>query len=229
MEGCVIAMIQLANLRLPFDIGIECRVGDCRLHWAKQSVVLAAGKRRRVAAYGRFGIWLPRFELQLGSTAARLVQPSVRLLHADALRGGVSAVDDFLRPLTLSIAMAVFSEPDAPWSRSYVAATLGLSKDSLSARLLIEGSALTYIIREQRLMRTLFDVARGKSLHARNGFASLERRNTAFFDCFGVCVEELAMISQTGQFELSDDLCQAIPVTRCHLEAGNASRYSTSA
>ncbi|WP_150124156.1 hypothetical protein [Cupriavidus nantongensis] len=111
-----------------------------------------------------------------------------------------------LRPLTLKIAMAVFSEPDAAWSRAYAAAMFGISKSMLSARMLYEGSALTHIICEQRLMRTLVDVAQGKPHRARYGFPSVERRDSAFFDRFELGIEDLNFIARVGRFSLSKQL-----------------------
>lgn len=59
------------------------------------------------------------------------------------------------------------------------------------------------LVCEQRLMRTLFDASHGKGMRATHGFASRERRDTAFFDRFGVCVEQLAIIGRSGMVRWS--------------------------
>lgn len=81
-----------------------------------------------------------------------------------------------------------------------------LSLRDLSAWMLREGAALTNLICEQRLMRALIEVSQGKGQKARHGFVSRERRDTAFFERFGVCVEQAAVIGRVGTVSWSGDL-----------------------
>lgn len=113
---------------------------------------------------------------------------------------------DPAKPLTLKLARAVFGEPNAPWSRAHAARMLNLSLQDLSAWMLREGAALTSLVCEQRLMRALIEVSQGKGQHGRYGFVSRERRDTAFFERFGVCVKQAAVIGRVGTVTWSGDL-----------------------
>lgn len=97
-------------------------------------------------------------------------------------------------PMTLQLARAVFAEPDAPWSRPHAATAWNLSAQRISAQMLREGSSLSEVIREQRLMRALLAISQVDSCRGASnafGFSSMERLHTAFFDRFGTCARQL--------------------------------------
>lgn len=194
--------MQLFNICLPFDVEVQSQGDDCRLQWAAQSIVLTDGTRRWISAYRRFGIRIATHGRARTKSAVRLLPP----FAAPAAAGRparAAASESSVRSLTLGVARAVFSAPDAAWTRAHAAAMFGVSKEILSARMLAEGSALTQIICEQRLMRTLFDVAQGMPHRSRYGFPSIERRDSAFYDQFGMSIEEFSWIARAGHFGLS--------------------------
>lgn len=192
--------MQLNNLRLPFDVDVLCRSGVCWLRGARRSISLRAGEGVRVRARRRFDMETMSPGLMTRGDAIHLAvaAPAETGGGGFARRPGAVWTDEPARPLTLQISRAVFLDPDAPWSRAYAAAMLDLSIRDLSAQVLREGAALTNLVCEQRLMRALFDVSHGRGMRATYGFASRERRDAAFFDRFGVCLEQFAIIGRAG-------------------------------
>ncbi|MBB3014056.1 hypothetical protein [Cupriavidus alkaliphilus] len=197
--------MQLNNIRLPFDVDIQCRSGACWLRGARRSISLRAGESVRVRAFRCFDMETLSPGRVMGSDVVHLAIAATGETEGVGFshRPSTAWTDEVARPLTLQISKAVFATPDAPWSRAYAAAMLDLSPRELSARMLKEGGALTDLICEQRLMRVFFELSHARGKRAKHGFASRERRDTAFFDRFGVCVEQLAMIGHTGRVSWS--------------------------
>ncbi len=197
--------VQLNNLCLPFDVDVLCHSGVWWLRGAMRSISLRAGENLRVRARRRFDIETMSAGLATGGDVLHLAIAAPKESGAEGCsrHPAVFWTDEPTRPLTVQIAQAVFAQPDAPWSRAHAAALLDLSMRDLSARMLMEGAALMPLVCEQRLMRTLFDASHGKGMRATHGFASRERRDTAFFDRFGVCVEQLAIIGRSGMVRWS--------------------------
>lgn len=163
-----------------------------------RSVSLRAGESARVKAYRRFDLYTPSSSLITARDAIHFVGMASKTGDEAADHPPRRWGDDPVKPLTLKLARAVFGEPNAPWSRAHAAGMLNLSLRELSAWMLREGAALTKLVCEQRLMRALMEVSQGKGRHAKYGFVSRERRDTAFFDRFGVGVKQVAAIGRTG-------------------------------
>ncbi|MFS8978977.1 hypothetical protein PO002_31560 [Cupriavidus necator] len=197
--------MQLNNIRLPFDVDVHCRSGGCWLRGAMRSVALKAGESARVSAYRRFDLYTMSHSLIAASDVIHFdVMASRRPIRDES--GDHSRrnwTHDPAKPLTLKLARTVFGEPNAPWSRAHAARMLDLSLRDLSAWMLREGAALTNLVCEQRLMRALIEVSQGRGQHGRYGFVSRERRDTAFFERFGVCVEQVAVIGRVGTLSWS--------------------------
>lgn len=167
---------------------------------AMRSVALKAGESARVSAYRRFDLYTMSHSLIAASDAIHFAVIASRSLLGDEIADHPPPnwAEDPAKPLTLKLARAVVGEPNAPWSRAHAAGMLDLSLRDLSAWRLREGAALTNLVCEQRLMRALIEISQGKGQHGRFGFVSRERRDTAFFERFGVCVEQVAVIGRVG-------------------------------
>jgi AraC-like DNA-binding protein len=153
-------------------------------------------------------VWLPAyalFDVEVGPMTTIGAGNAFHLAFADPAEGGAEGNAQPLfqwsrhtvGPLTLQLARAVFAEPDAPWSRPHAAAAWNLSEQRISAQMLREGSSLSEVIREQRLMRALLAIAQADSYRSVSnafGFSSLERLYAAFFDRFGTCAEQLCAL-----------------------------------
>ena len=170
-----------------------------------RGVSLRAGESVRVNAYRRFDLYTSSSSLITARDAIHFVgMPSKGTAGEEAADHPLRRwADDPAKPLTLKLARAVFGEPNAPWSRAHAAQMLNLSLRELSAWMLREGAALTNLVCEQRLMRAFIEVSQGKGRQGRHGFVSRERRDTAFFDHFGIGVEQVAVIGRTGMVSWS--------------------------
>jgi len=192
--------MRLNNLCLPFCVEVGCRRGSWWLHGVSRSIVLKAGQVARVMAHRRFAMEAGWTGSMTGGNAIHLALGTMKSARRDAAESPAVAVWVVppARPLTLEVAKAVFSRPEAPWSRAHTAALLNISPGALSARMLREGVALTDLVCEQRLMRVLYEISHGKQMRATFGFASRERRDTAFFDRFGMCLDQFAAMNRAG-------------------------------
>jgi len=194
--------MRLNNLRLPFDVEISPFRGRCWLRGSSRWISLEAGRRVRVSAHRRFCMETVPIGGITGPAEAHAIHLAVSAPGRQQDRVDHRAFgnwsDEPVRPLSQSVARAVFSEPEAPWRRARAAETLGLSVRELSVRLFREGATLSSLIWEQRLMRALFDVSQGRGIRATHGFVSREQRDSAFYDCLGICVEEVTNIGRAG-------------------------------
>ncbi len=192
---CLDAM-WLRNLRLPFAIEICCQSGRCQVSEHRRSKTLDRGACIRMPAYRKFRLEMPALTPGSDFNALHLAlsqeMSPVGPGQADTQRWS----DDSSRPITLRVARAVFAEPGAPWSRPHAAGALKMSAQWLSAQMLREGSALMEIVREQRLMRVLVDMACNDRVGMQSGptygFCSLEQLQSAFFDRFGISLDRYA-------------------------------------
>jgi hypothetical protein len=186
----------LSNLRLPFVAEVVCRRGACLIGSGRYIHSLEQGGSFRLSAHRTFHLGLHcATSVGKGSTL------HITLSEGPDLSGEVQGVAANLAfegatriagPLTQQLAKAIFIAPQAPWSRAYAAAVLGLSMPRLSAQMLREGRALTDIILEQRLMRALVAVSLHGEAASAFGLATQERLYAAFFDRFGDCAEHFA-------------------------------------
>lgn len=177
--------LRLYNLRLPFVVRVTARRGEHRLASARRSGILIEGASLVVPAYR-----LLHYE---GATITDARAGHELHLHIDddspnaAIRVTDGAAPslrhcDTDQALSIRLARAVFLNPAADWSSGRMAEHAGMTPRELSTQLFREGSALTAIVREQRLMRALFALlapppaqADLKHLAVQAGFASFAR------------------------------------------------------
>lgn len=188
--------MRLRNLRLPFAAEIYCRSGRCQVSEHRRSKTLDRGACIRIPTYRQFRLEMPPWTPASDFNTLHLALSEEMSLagpgEADAKRWS----GDSGGRITLHVARAVFAEPGAPWSRPHAASVLKMSVQSLSAQMLREGTALMEIVREQRLMRVLVDMAGNDraGIHAgpTYGFCSREQLQSAFFDHFGLSLDRYA-------------------------------------
>lgn len=141
---------------------------------------------------------LESFELHLDGSA---LQPATCALAMELSRTGD---ESSLRAL---ISRRVFVQPQH-WSIQRFADVLAMSPTKIRRTLFTEGAAITELYRAQRLMRVLFEVAKGQTstteLKTRVGWPAERDLESAFYDWFGVsllCVRSLAMLSPTRPYD----------------------------
>lgn len=182
--------VPVRNLRFPFALWLCALRGGHLLQGDHRRGVLCEGSIVRIAPWTRF-----HYDGPDSGTTLRGREPRLELDAA------VSSLRDHDREtstrssnlaLTLQVAQAVFEQPWADWSAASAAQRVGLPAARLRAALFREGSALTAIVREQRLMRALILLTASDRLHAdltqlanSTGFGTLARFEAAFSQHFG--------------------------------------------
>jgi AraC-like DNA-binding protein len=191
------SLLRVHNLRLPFRMRMIAQRGQHRLAGERRHGLLAQGESVVVERYRTV-----HYE------GAISIDPRVGYeLHLVIHDDGPHAVADVpcispSRILAARVAHAVFREPACDWSVALAAERMEMSARHLKARLFRENSALTAIVREQRLMRALLALlaqpyARENlsALADQFGFASAARLDDAFDEHFGSSASRIAMLA----------------------------------
>ncbi|EHP42064.1 hypothetical protein OR16_16602 [Cupriavidus basilensis OR16] len=205
-SGCApYAGLHLRNLRLPFPVDIVCLRGEFHMASGRRAGLLPEGATIRVPAYQLFHCeGASVIDLRGGKELHLVVQDEAHQPPPHAEHTGRMAMpapwqSHIAGPSTLQLARAVFQDPGAPWSVRYAADALNLPAREFCRHLFREGSALTDIVREQRLMRVLLKLAGGRfssrEIALGHGFASFERLDAAFSDRFGCSAERVARLA----------------------------------
>lgn len=175
----------VGNLRFPFAVYLYAKRGDQTLHSGSRRGVLREGEIVEVSAWTRF-----HYDGPVAAASRARGNPCLEI------ETGASLLPPHGREatLTLQLAREVFADPSADWSAACAAQRAGLPPGRLRAGLFREGSALTAIVREQRLMRALVSVSAVQEtridlslLASWTGFGSQARFEAAFFQQFGCC------------------------------------------
>ena len=158
---------------------------------------------------GECAVWLPGEMVDYDIRTSKQIPPLERVSVTVASGGQIAfrrqlpspphVLEDFIpsrnKPITATLALAVFLRPDAAWHAGAATLAVGLENSTnLSRRLLKEGECLRDITATQRLMRALFDLADGKPLSLaphRYGFLDRCRLENALFERFGLTPDML--------------------------------------
>lgn len=182
----------LHNLRLPFAIRLTAHRGCHRLSGAGRTGVLAEGASFDLPAFQTFHYEGPVIEDAEGGHRMHL--------HIDqALASASRTACDLQTRLAIRISRAAFRDPGASWTLDYASHLMAMTKQQFAKQLFREGSALTQIVREQRLMRALLAVLNAppgqlhiRTLAAHSGFAPHTRFGMMFSQHFGCSAGQLA-------------------------------------
>jgi AraC-like DNA-binding protein len=191
------SLLRVSNLRLPFRVRMVARRGQHLLSGERRRGVLTQGESIVVDGYR---------SVHYGG--AMHVDPRIGhelhlVLHDDKPCAARGAPGSPAPPgLAARVAHAVYREPASDWSVAHTAERMQMSAQHLKTGLFREGSALTAIVREQRLMRALLALLAHP--HARCnldaivgqfGFSSVAQLDDAFDRHFGMTASRVAKLA----------------------------------
>ncbi|CAE6821631.1 helix-turn-helix transcriptional regulator [Paraburkholderia domus] len=184
--------LRLHNLRLPFAVRLTAHMGRHRLAGDRRAGVLDEGASLDLPAYRTLHYEGP---VIADARAGHRLHLLIDEYTAPAQR---SPADDLRIKLAIRLARAVFRDPASDWSLSMASQHMGMTRHALATQLFREGSALTPIVREQRLMRALLAALAASPGHmqmaklaVQTGFVSVKRFDMMFSRHFGCGVGQL--------------------------------------
>jgi AraC-like DNA-binding protein len=180
------AALFVRNLRFPFALQLRALRGNHRVQSGSRRSTLHEGSVLWIGPWSRF-----HYEGPCPGSAPPGFGVGLEL-DADFAPLQEATISSFRATLTLQVAHAVFAQPWVNWSVGSAAQRLHLPAARLCAGLFREGSALTEIVREQRLMHALVSLSASNGCHidfsqsaSWTGFESQLRFEAAFFRHFG--------------------------------------------
>lgn len=190
-------LLRVYNLRLPFRLQVVARRGQHLLADERLRGLLEQGESVVVEPYH-----------MLHYEGATSIDPRVGYqlhlaIHDDGRDAGTDGPGTASSPiLAARVAHAVFCDPASDWSVLRAADRMRVGPRQLKAQLFRENSALTAIVREQRLMRALLALlahprarANLESAAGQFGFASVARLDDAFDEHFGSSASQIAALA----------------------------------
>lgn len=191
------SLLRVYNLRVPFPVRITARRGHHQLAGERRRGVLAQGESIVLDSYRTMHYeGATSIDPRVGYELHLAIHDRAPCDDADSLGSASSPA------LAARVARAVFRAPARDWSIALAAERMQLSTRHLKGQLFRENSALTAIVREQRLMRALLALlaqpcARQNlaTLADQSGFASAVRLNDAFDEHFGSSASRIATLA----------------------------------